>query len=205
MTTIYVVPSTVEGAINAATKEGFDQIEKIVKEASEEAALRIQFESFGDETGEAGQLPLEIRSGHAFSSIASEVTRTSDFHVHADVGALRATPEVEQYLVVQEEGATIFPTSSDKLAFPPGDAGEPIRDITGTQLFWASEFLPMSEEYGYDVWFTDDAIVGKQEGGQPELLFVLREFVEIPARRPIGRQEKPLIDSIKDRIQKALG
>lgn len=200
-------PQQAKEAVDEAIIAAFDQIEQIMAEEAADAVLRIQFDGFKAETGPAN---LQVRSGEALASMASERERLGPTHIKVTFGALNATPEVEQYLTVQEEGMTIVPRFAEKLAFPPGDAGPPIRDERGVQLFWASEFTEVAEEYGFAaiIW-TEEAVLGRRQGAprsEPlELLFIRRESVQIPPRRIIGSQAEPTREAIEKRITASLG
>lgn len=197
-------PQAAREAIDEALVGAFDQIEKIMAEEAAEAVLRIQFDGFGPSTTADA---LQVRSGEALAAMGSETDRVGRFHVRSELGALNASDEVEQYLTVQEEGMTIVPRFAEKLAFPPGDAGEPIRDERGVQLFWASEFNEVADQYGFAaVIWTEDAVLGRREGSRDlELLFIRRESVTIPPRRVIGRQEAPTVEGIERKITARLG
>lgn len=200
-------PQQARQAVDEALVGAFDQIEQIMAEEAADAVLRIQFDGFGATTGPEN---LQLRSGDALASMASERERVGPTHIAIRFGALNAPPDVEQYLTVQEEGMTIVPRYADKLAFPPGDAGPPIRDERGVQQFWATEFSEVAEEYGFAaVIWTEDAVLGRRDGSvrsEPlELLFIRRESVYVPPRRIIGSQTLPTKDAIERRITAQLG
>lgn len=194
----------VRRAVDQQLTDAFDHIQRIMAEEGAEAVLRIQFEGFGPV---ASPTQLQVRSGEALASMASDTDRLGPTHVRTTIGALNASPEIEQYLETQELGRTITPRYAEKLAFPPGDAGWPIRDERGVQMFWRSEFMEAAEEYGFAyVWDTDTAVLGRQEGSREiELLFIRADEVTIPPRRIIGRQEKPTRDAIRKRIVASFG
>lgn len=190
--------------VNAVLRDVFDDIQTIVQEETNLAAVQMRVASFGDHTGPGGTLPLKRRSSRGMLAMRAETQRLGDHHVLGEAGALDATPDVERYLGVQEEGATLRPAFAEKLAFPPGEAGEPARhDLFGMQLLTAREFMEQSAELGYAfVLFTETAILGRLDGQRDfDLIFVRAEEVRIPARHPVGVREVPTVERIERRLQ----
>lgn len=192
-----------EDDVDALLRDTFDQVETIVREETNLAAVQMRVASFGDHTGPAGSLPLQRRSAKGMLAMRAETERPGDFHVYGEAGALDASPEVERYLTVQEDGATLRPAFAEKLAFPPGDAGEPGRqDLFGFQLLTAREFMEEHAALGYAfVLFTESAILARLEGQREfDLIFVRAEEVTIPARHPVGAREEPTIRRVERRL-----
>lgn len=193
----------VEGDVDALMRDTFDDIEAIVREETNLAATQMRSVSFGDETGPPGSLPLRRRSSRGALSMRAETERVGDFHVYGEAGALDATPDVERYLTVQEDGATLRPAVAAKLAFPPGDAGAPARDdLLGFQVLTAREFMEERAALGYAyVLFTENAILARPEGQrQFDLIFVRADEVTITARHPVGAHEDPTVHRIERRL-----
>ena len=182
--------------ILAGLQEVFDnELKTIMEKRSAEAVGRVQKNVSGIHTD---QPVLRIRSGQAVTSMDAELEE-APLSLTATVGAVSAPPDVEQYLNVQEYGQTIFPVNAEKLAFPPGENWHPAtRDASGTQILTAKELLQDPRAYGFSaVQFTEKAILGIDEfSGFPELLFVRRSSVEIPARRPVGREQDRMVEDI---------
>lgn len=192
-----------EDDIDALMRDTFDDIETIVREETNLAAAQMRLVSFGEETGPPGSLPLKRRSAKGLLSMRAQTDRLADFHVYGEAGALDASPAVERYLAVQEDGATLTPAFAAKLAFPPGDAGAPAReDLFGFQLLTAREFMEERAALGYAfVLFTENAILARLEGQREfDLIFVRAEEVTIPARHPVGAHEDPTIRRVERRL-----
>lgn len=200
MIQLLVHAKDLERGLQSHVEDRFEQIAFIVEEEGEKAALRVRAEGFSPE---GGGDTLKIRSGAAFNSIGSEFERRSPTELVTRFGAVYADPETLMHLTVQEGGMVITPRLAEKLAFPPYDAGDPVRDdVTGVQLLWATEFTERAEEFGFDfVKWTDRAVLARREGEEDfQVMFIRADAVEIPARQIVHKQYDQTVEAIKRRI-----
>lgn len=177
----------------------------IVRREADAAAERIRNTGFGPLTDKPPGA-LRVRSGDALRTIDSVPDENED-RLLIKVGSINPPPEVRKYLVTHEPEHDLPYTilrakhrqsydpdaPTPKLAFPPGDAGAPARDSRGVQQFWLSTFLRIYKSLGFaHVIVGANAVLARRQGSRTyELVFIRRESVKIPARRPISRQIEP--------------
>jgi hypothetical protein len=188
-------------------KRKYDIMADALLDELSKAAERMRGRLSGAQTGYPGVpgAQLRRRSGDAAASIDFGVIEEHEerFYLRAHVGAILASAEVDQYLETQNIGRTITPRYAPKLAFPPGDAGPPIRDGNGVQLYYRYEAIQRKEELGFAwIWDTEGATYGRPIGTRDAvLLFIRRDFVNIPARAPIDVEKSVLDEQIALRFQ----
>jgi len=189
---------------------GFDllwqeEVEQRTKLAAEKATVRVRKNVAGIVTT---PIQMKLRSGHAHQSMANTVISTDRFQVIMRVGAINAPPDVGRYLGMHERPfTTITPVRADKLAFPPGEAGQwhpSTRNALGEQLTTARDLIGDPEAYGFERILTlENSIVGFEFGADTAvLLFIRRRFVRITGRRPIGREQMPTVDRLVDDLER---
>lgn len=194
-------PETLDAGLREHLADRFETVAFIVEDEAEKASLRVKAEGFSpDGTGDT----LRIRSGAGFAAQGSTFERKGDFAVTADYGAVNADPHTLMYLQQQEGGGVLTPAFADKLAFPPSDAGYPVRDdVTGVQLMGATEFAQEHDALGYPfVLWTDHAVLARPAWGRElEVMFIRADAVETPPAQIVHKQFEPFITNIKRRIE----
>jgi hypothetical protein len=192
---------TINGAFDREVKKKCD----IVRAEGTLAAQRIRDKGFGPRTDVPEYGALRTRSANALLTIGSTYEESRKGCV-VTVGSIKPSPEVRTYLHTHEPEpgvlkTTIYPKvrGKYKLAFPHGDDGPPGRDARGVQQLTLSQFKKVYKRLGYAGYVvTKGAVFARRKGSRAlERIFILRESVTIPARRPISRQIKPTLAALR--------
>lgn len=184
-------------------------IGRVFTDEAESSAANIRADGFATK---GGATDLQVRSSDAYNSINAQTTVTAT-SVRARVGAVGADPRVRYYLGVQLEGRTFGARYAGKLAYPPGDAGPPIRDGRGVQLFSLAggggfpSFMEAKQQYGY-AWLiiTENAVYGRVQGSRlTDLLFIRSEQVTVGPRPIVQRERAPMVERTLKRLETEVG
>ena len=84
-----------------------------------------------------------------------------------------------KYARIQQLGGTITPKRAKKLAIPASAETRRLMRRHGASVRAALEGLRSS---GWRIWFRERSIMGQKGGSKPQVLFVRKESVRIPAR-----------------------
>ena len=109
------------------------------------------------------------------------------------------------YAPIQQLGGTIKPKKAKKLWIPAGAHTRRLLRRYGTP----QGVVEGLKAEGYRVWISKSkrAVLYAKKGGSPQVLFILKDQVDIPARpflRVDGEDEKMITEIVKDFVIRAL-